>query len=312
MDKITFPSVELHLNGLQGFDMHAMQLSSGRFLCQQRDLRLPNVILGDRFINTAVQYQSVLKQDWFYILIPKDKVQMSVNGQKISMNQSVVFTKDQEVLVQIPESYYAYYIIITVEELTKYFDRDYLEQLKRIISQQNFATQIFSRAEHEQSHLCSSIASLLNNSESLSFQSVLYSQQIIIESVCKMLTLSSLFPDIYNSKISTRLTTVNRALKYIHKSSFLDITISELAEASFCCVRSLEYAFSSILDITPKQYLIKKRFQLIHLTLKDKSKTSVNEIINNFGIINQGRFAQDYYKFYDEYPHQTNNKIFEL
>ncbi len=46
MDKINFPSVEEHLNGLKGFDMHAIQLSSGKFLCQQRDLQLPKLILG--------------------------------------------------------------------------------------------------------------------------------------------------------------------------------------------------------------------------------------------------------------------------
>ena len=71
MNKVTFPSVEEHLNGLKLFDMHAMQLSSGKFLCQQRELQLPKLILGDRFISTAVQYHSVLQQDCFYILIPR-------------------------------------------------------------------------------------------------------------------------------------------------------------------------------------------------------------------------------------------------
>ena len=310
MNKVTFPSVEEHLNGLKLFDMHAMQLSSGKFLCQQRELQLPKLILGDRFISTAVQYHSVLQQDCFYILIPRHNDDISVNGRKVCLNQPLIFTENQEMLVQVPDNYYAFYIIITTDELTKYFNKEDIEQLKNIISQQNFIKNTFTLPENNQKHLCSLIENLLNKSEFLSFQAVLESQESIIESLCKLLTLSSMLPKINNINMPTRLAIVNRALKYIHKSSHLNMTISELAEVSYCCVRSLEYAFKSILSMTPKQYLIKRRFQLIHSTLKKKSKTSISEVFDSFGVVNQGRFAQDYLNFYDEYPHQTHGKAF--
>ena len=110
----------------------------------------------------------------------------------------------------------------------------------------------------------------------------------------------------------TRLAIVNRALAYIHDNNFLNITTSELAKVSCCCLRSLEYAFKSILSMTPKQYLIKRRLQLIHSTLKFKSNSSINEILNGYRVSNHGRFAQDYFKFYDEYPYQTHNNSSSL
>ena len=90
------------------------------------------------------------------------------------------------------------------------------------------------------------------------------------------------------------------------------MTIPDLAEASFCCARSLEYAFKSILSMPPKQYLIKRRLQLIHTILKNPNSMSISEIIEKFGVVNQGRFAKDYFKFYKEYPHKTRGKISHL
>ncbi len=309
MNKITFPSVEDHFNGLKGFDIHAVQLSPGRFLCQQRDLQLPKLILGDRFISTSIQYQSILQQDCFYILIPRHNDEMSVNGRKIPLNQPLIFTKNQDMLVQVPDNYYAFYIIITTDELTKYFDEEYIEQLKKIIQQQNFVKNIFYQPENNQKYLCSLIENLLNKSNYLSYQTVLDSQESIIESICRLLTLALELPKINNVDMPTRLAIVNRALKHIHKNSFSNLTIFELAKVSFCCVRSLEYAFKSILSMSPKQYLIKRRFQLIHSALKNKNNISISEIINTFGVVNQGRFAQDYFKFYNEYPHQTRGSV---
>lgn len=308
MNKIIFPSVEAHLNGLKGFDMHAMQLSSGKFLCQQRDLQLPKLVLGDRSINTSVQYHSILQQDWFYILIPRHNDEVSVNGHKISLNQPLILTENQEALVQVPDNYYAFYIIITNDELIKYFDEETIEHFKDSLSKQNFLKNTFIQPESNLQHLCTLIETLLNKSKYLSFQAVLDSQEKIIESLCQLLTLSTVLPDIHKVNIPTRLAIVNRALKHIHESTFQNITISELATISCCCIRSLEYAFKSILSITPKQYLIKRRLQLIHSTLKHKSDTPINEILKSHGVVNQGRFAQDYLKFFDEYPHQTHDK----
>jgi len=39
-----------------------------------------------------------------------------------------------------------------------------------------------------------------------------------------------------------------------------------------------------------------------------EGKLPVNEVIKNFGIVNQARFVNDYFKFYNEYPQQTREK----
>lgn len=305
MNKVTYQSVEDHLNGLKEFAIHALQLHPGKFLCHQRELKLPKLVIGDRFVSTALLYDSNLQQDYFYILIPKQYKGVYVNGKKTPINQSIIFIKNQEMLVRVPDEFYAFYIIITTEELTNYFDKDNIAQLKKVIWQQNFIKSAFHQPEYNQMHLCSLIENLLNKNNNLSYQAVLNIQEAIIESLYRLLTVSTPLTNTKVINTPSKLVIVNRALKHIHESNDFTMTTPELAKASYCCVRSLEYAFKSILSISPKQYLIKRRLQLVNKALTEQSSASITDIMHTLGIINQGRFAQDYFKFYSEYPNET-------
>ncbi len=312
MRDIIFPSIDDYLNGLIGFDIYATQISSGNFLCRQRRLQLPKLVLGDRFISTALQYQATLQQDCFYIVIPKNNVGMYMNGKKTHFNQPLLFTEDQEMLIRTPSNSINFHILIPTIELREYFDDGMIEQLKKITFLQNTGKNIFIRSISNQKYLCSLIEGLLNQKEELSEQELVDAQENIIRSLAELLLITPELKKLKHIKKPTRLAIVNRALNYIHKNNSLDITIPEVAKVSFCCARSLEYAFKSILSMTPKQYLIKRRLQLIHSILKNQTDMPISEIVEKFGIVNQGRFAQDYFKFYNEYPHETRGKISRL
>jgi AraC family ethanolamine operon transcriptional activator len=304
-------NIEDYLKKLSKFDLYATQFSSGKFFSCQRDLQLPKLIIGSWYVRTSILYQGVLKEDYFYIVIPRRDVSVLINGQKTEFNQPLVFTIEQEMLVCRPDNSYNLYISIPTVELAKYFDEEYIAQLKNATRQQNLGKQVFVKYEKNQNHLCSLIEVLLKKSKTLSYQVVLDSQETIIELLCKLLTLISPLPRQNNISQIRRLAIVNRALNHIHNGSIINVTSPYLAEVSFCSLRNLEYAFKSLLNITPKQYLIKRRMQLIHSALKSDRKVLISEIINNFGIVNQGRFAKDYLKFYNEYPHQTRDKYLD-
>jgi AraC family ethanolamine operon transcriptional activator len=299
--------IEDYLKNMAEFDMEVTQLSPGKFVCCQKELTLPKLIIGYRFVNTSLLHHSCLKQDCFYIIIPKGNSGMSVNGQKILLNQPLIYTLEQEVISCIPDNSYNLYIIIPTAELAKYFDKDKIEKFKKSSTQQSSAKKIFLQSESNQNNLCSLIEALLKRSELLSNQAVLDNQETIIELLCDFLILNLPLPQKNNISQKSRLAIVNRALKHIHKSITINITSPYLAEVSFCSLRSLEYAFKSVLNMRPKQYLIKRRLQLINSTLKSNRKVLISDTMKNFGILNQGRFAQDYFKFYNEYPHQTRN-----
>jgi len=303
-----YSSVEDYLKKIAEFDVVATQVSEGHFLCYQRELQLPKLIVGKRYVTTSLLYQCTLKQDCFYIVIPKVNSGTLVNGQKIELGQPLVFTQKQEALGHMPENSCNLYIIIPTVELTKYFDDEKIESFKHIISQCNIHKKALIQPDNDQKNLSSLIDTLLQENTLLSYQEILDGEEMIMKLLCNLLTLNFSLPK--KSKISntTKLAIVNRALNHIHKNSAITITSPELADISFCCLRNLEYAFKSVLNISPKQYLIKRRFQLIHTALMSEGKLPVNEVIKNFGIVNQARFVNDYFKFYNEYPQQTREK----
>ena len=312
MIKIIYSCIEDYLKKIAELDIYATQLSPGKFLCSQKELKLPKLIIGNRFVSTSLLYQATLKQDCFYILIQKGNVGMLVNGQEIELDQPLVFTLAQEMLIRIPNNSHLLYMIIPTVKLAKYFDERDIEQLKNATRQKNIGEKVCIQSEKNQKHLCYLIEFLLKRSKLLSYQAVLDTQETIIELLCKLLTLSLPFPPKHNISQTRRLAIVNRALNHIHKSNAINVTSPDLAKISFCSLRNLEYAFKFVLNMTPKQYLIKNRLQLIHLALKSERKLLISEIIKNFGIANEGRFAQDYFKFYNEYPHQTRDRISRL
>jgi hypothetical protein len=304
---IVFSEVDDYLNAISAFDISGTQLSSGKFVCHKKELQLPKLVVGNRYISTSMQYHTVLKQDCFYIIIPQGDNGIRIDGQERKFNIPIVFIPGQEVISVFYADTFDYHITIPAVELVKYFDEENIELLRDMFSSQNFESLKFSRTKRYQNYICSLIKLLLNQSNSLNYQAVLDIQENIIELLRHLLTPDSMLLDKNKNNNSTKLAIVKRSLNYLNTSSAINITTPELAAVSFCCLRNLEYAFKSVLGITPKQYLIKRRFQLIYLSIKYDRTTSIHQILNNFGVLNPGRFAQDYYKFYTEYPHQTRN-----
>lgn len=307
---LNFFSIDDFLQGLTKLDIYATQLSPGRFACRHREIQLPKVVIGDRHFSHAFQFHTSMSQDYLYIVLPQaGECFMSVNGTNLPAHQPLVFSQHQEMLFKIPHNFPRYYvIIISSEELAQFYGEAALRTLKAALNRQSFSENIFVDSESAMSQLSAIINNLLNTGHLLSYQAVLNAQDALIHLLCNLLTLTTSSSKLKHINQSRKLAIVRRALHHIHHSSTLDITIPTLAQASFCCVRSLEYSFKTITGMTPKQYIIKRRLQLIHCALQKDQKSSINELAKAYGIVNRGRFAQDYFKFFDEYPHQTQHR----
>ena len=304
---IIFSEIGEYLNAISAFDISGIQLSLGKFICHKKELQLPKLIIGNHSINTAMQYHAILKHDCFYIIIPQSDKGIKIDGQEIKYNIPIVFIPEQETISVFYANTFDYHITIPKAELVKCFDGINIELLKIMFSNQKFDSPMLAHTKGYQKRICSLIEFLFNQNKILNYQAVVDVQDEIIELLRKLLTPDSMSLE-KNTNNTTKLAIVNRSLNYLNANNTVNITTHELAKVSFCCLRNLEYAFKSVIGITPKQYLIKRRFQLINLSLKHDKTISINQTLNNFGVLNQGRFAQDYFKFYNEYPCQTRNQ----
>lgn len=307
---VKYSSIEEYRQGLSKLDMRVLQVTPGRFMCQLRELELPKVTIGDRFFSTAMHWQTAVKHDYLYIVLPTCNSGLSVNGQNTLINQPIVFSKHQEMLFRIPINYPKYYVIVMLSaEFARYYGNENIERLKNHIINPNYEKKIFPNFSCHLKSICVLIEKLLNYGNLLNYQAAIDAQETLLDLLCKLLKLDFTISKSNGDFQSRQLAIVSRALNFIHKNSVLNITIPELAKVSFCCIRTLEYSFKVVMNMTPKQYIIKRRLNLIFNALKSNSVSSIREITTTYGIVNQGRFAQDYYKFFNEYPHQTQKKI---
>jgi AraC-like DNA-binding protein len=99
---------------------------------------------------------------------------------------------------------------------------------------------------------------------------------------------------------------VRRAVELFEAEPERQFTVTELAEAAGCSIRSLQEGFSRYVGMSPTEYLRELRLQRVHDELVNSSTdASVGAIAYGQGFTHLGRFAQAYRKRFGELPSQT-------
>lgn len=99
---------------------------------------------------------------------------------------------------------------------------------------------------------------------------------------------------------------VKRALEFIDAYPDEPATVAAVAEAARVSRRTLNYAFRSELDATPKQYLQAMRLDSARRELRRAaSSTKIADVANESGFWHLGQFAADYRRQFGELPSET-------
>ena len=98
---------------------------------------------------------------------------------------------------------------------------------------------------------------------------------------------------------------VQRAISYLEEHAHEAITIDDVAEAAGISTRGLQYAFRRALDMTPTDYLRRRRLEGAHAEMEAGTAASVGEIALRWGFASASRFAKHYRDAYGRTPRQT-------
>jgi transcriptional regulator GlxA family with amidase domain len=98
---------------------------------------------------------------------------------------------------------------------------------------------------------------------------------------------------------------VQRAISYLEEHAHEAITIDDVAEAAGISTRGLQYAFRRALDMTPTDYLRRRRLEGAHAEMAAGTTASVGEIALRWGFASASRFAKHYRDAYGRTPRQT-------
>ena len=106
--------------------------------------------------------------------------------------------------------------------------------------------------------------------------------------------------------LSKRASHVRKAIEFTERSPG-PVTTVELAVAAGICIRTLEYAFLNVLEISPHRYLQFHRLNVAHreLLMADPNQMTVTGIALKRGFNHAGRFSVLYRKLFGEVPSET-------
>lgn len=103
------------------------------------------------------------------------------------------------------------------------------------------------------------------------------------------------------------LDTLCRALAFIEDRACDDITVTDIAAASFVTVRTVQLSFRQHLGTTPLTYLRQVRLERAHqeLLAADPRRATVAQIASRWKFSNSSRFAVYYRAIYNVMPSET-------
>jgi AraC-like DNA-binding protein len=130
-----------------------------------------------------------------------------------------------------------------------------------------------------------------------------------------MLTLLSIQTHNYDASRGARVRTVSPrqfrlAVDYIHEHLDTDITLTDIAAAAGCSIRSLARTFQHAGDASPMQYLQQQRLQRIRseLVRAQSANKNIAEIAYRWGCRHLGEFNRKYRECFGETPSETRQR----
>ena len=102
-----------------------------------------------------------------------------------------------------------------------------------------------------------------------------------------------------------------RALEFMRTAKIEDVRLSRLCEVSSISERSLRYAFRDKLDMSPVEFIIRRRLHAARRALlrAEASSALVSRVATEHGFYELGRFAGRYFSEFGELPSETLKRV---
>jgi len=304
--KNSFQSIEEYSDSLVGLDLHGYQLSKGDFNGHSKIIISHNFQLAIRQADAQHFQRARIDAGKIGMIFPLVQNEYINNGRNLSPEKQYVIFNGEENKIIFPKHHKHISLIINTEELNNYLSEDETHIFINIF--RNLSTRVvcsekkllLTRQLHDIFEVFKLLAKNTTNNH-LVYQDLYDSLFYSIHNY------QHAYSDEIIEKRKNNERLLSRALDYIHSESLQSLTVSSLVTNTHASSRTIQYCFSRLLGISPKKYIIRLRLNAIRKELKNSSQneTTITEIANNYGVINLGRFKQDYEKFFNESPRQT-------
>ena len=299
-------SIEEYSNSLRGLQLDGCQLSRGDFNGDSNLLTSQNFQLGVRESEAKHFQNATVAEKKVGMIFPLIQEEHISNGKIIGPEKQYIILHGDENRIIFPDNNKHISLLFHTDQLDNYFSEDEV---------QHFMT------------TCKDLSnSMVSSDKKLLITQKLYNLFEDFKVLDKRIDKNPLayedayeslfyalnsYQEAHSSKIFERVKNnerlLARALEYIHSEPLQTITVSSLVKNIHASSRSIQYCFSELLGMSPKKYLVRLRLNAIRRELNISSPTekTITNIANNYGVINIGRFKQDYEEFFNETPRET-------
>ena len=304
----SFQSIEQYSHAIAGLDLDGYQLSRGDFNGVTQLVSAESFTLSLRAAKSRHIQIGHVDAEHVAMIYPLKDLDYIVNGRRYGHNQQIITYSNSESKILFPEDHEHFTLLINTSNLNNFFEQNeneiFLDSCKNFASNKiatnkkseitRNITEIFKTFKYLLDHPCSLLA--YKDSYDTLFYAI--KEYYISDDQTQLL------------KTQNRERLLARALEYIHNSDLKNLSVSELIKETHASSRSIQYCFSKLLGTTPKKYLVKVRLNAIRkdLLLADPKQETITSIAQQYGVINIGRFKQDYQRFFNEAPLQTLNR----
>lgn len=295
--------IEEFVESINNIDQVAIQLSRGEYTARFSHLELPNIDIIRSNTNQKVLYQGAIDKDFFYVSIADPNCRIKVNGYVIKDDNLYISAPGEELTAVCDAGFSGYHLTINSKLLMKAIGEEHFNIVTPKVPS------LREIAFPEAIDFIKNLVSMLNNAFYFngyhSPVSLLDLEDNILRQFILLFNEETHELDCIKPSYNKRLAIVRRAVEYILSTKNYYISIGELSTQSFCSRRTLEYSFSEIMGVSPKEYTQLLRVHNIRYDLYTDSSTQVSEILKRHGVVNNGRFSKLYKNIFHEFPKET-------
>lgn len=304
LTKEVYYSTECLVNKLDYLDQIGFQLTPGAHKIEYNTVIFEDCLIMKLTMKNSTLFEGICDDSYIYFAVPEKNISIIVNGYPLSYQELYIMAPTKEIKAVFPNNFAGYYLGISKSNLEKIIGP---RSVNYILKNRDdfFSGKIqLSHIDVFKNSLLFKINFLIKHFSTLSEIAKLDLKDSILSSLCS-LQIDSLFLTGNRKVFNKSLAVAQRAKSYIVKTPNKYLSVLKVCENSFCSLRTLEYAFQRVYNVTPKKYLIIKRLHTIRNELLSSKSKPFKEIILDNGIINIGRFNNDYHYFFGEYPIET-------
>ena len=294
--------IEAFCNAHSNFALELKQLSPGRFRCYSIMLTLPGCMLIR--VSASLRLAASLRAPpGATLLFPLDDREAWIQGRLCGARQQVASLGNHDAFAVLPVGFTCLVVVLPLDELAKRFDVERGERFIAALGRMENVCVDEQRKQAVTSRVRDIFHSIENAHEPVMPEVLREHSSAIAELMYDYLTGHDALAPVRRSNHERIL---QRALGLIVAQPGQVFTLDEIARAVFASKRAVQYAFSSILDMTPMRFQKLCRLNQVRSDLLGMSQVrKFSSVLASHGFSNAGRMSREYAALFGERPADT-------